>query len=105
MNKMLVELQKQQKDEYDKWETCKKDIDQTEDSIKEGEETKEDLDEKHKALSNQAEVLADEIEKLNADVNDMQISLKQAGEDRHAENAVFQTSVSDQRAAVQILNK
>jgi predicted RNase H-like nuclease (RuvC/YqgF family) len=105
MDKMLAELQKQQKEEYQKWETCKKDIDETEDSIKEGEETKEDLDEKHRALTNAADVLTDEIEKLNTDVADMQVSLKQAGEDRKAENDVFQTSVSDQRAAVQILNK
>merc|ERR1719490_218921 len=37
MDKMLAELAKQQKDEYAKWEECKKGIDETEDSIKEGE--------------------------------------------------------------------
>ena len=35
----------------------------------------------------------------------MEVSLKSAGEDRKAENQIFQTSISDQRATVQILEK
>jgi predicted RNase H-like nuclease (RuvC/YqgF family) len=105
MDKMLAELQKQQKEEYQKWETCKKDIDETEDSIKESEWTKEDLDEKNKALTNTIQQLEEEIGQLKKDVADNEVSLKQAGENRHAENEVFQTSVSDQRAAIEILTK
>merc|ERR1719152_555710 len=105
MDKMMQELQKQQKDEYKKWEVCKKDIDETEDSIKEGENTKEDLDEKHKALTNTIATLTDDIAKLKIDVADTEVSLKQAGEDRHEENRVFQAAVSDQRATIEILKK
>merc|ERR1711956_206309 len=43
MDKMLAELMKQQKDEYAKWEECKKGIDEAEDSIKEGMYKKKDL--------------------------------------------------------------
>ena len=43
LDKMLAELLKQQKAEYEKNEKCKKDIDVTEDSIKEGEHLKADL--------------------------------------------------------------
>merc|ERR1719262_1710885 len=35
----------------------------------------------------------------------MEVSLKRAGEDRKAENKLFQTSVADQRVVVQILKK
>merc|ERR1719454_203268 len=35
----------------------------------------------------------------------MEVSLKKAGEDRKAENQLFQASVSDQRATVAILKK
>merc|ERR1712050_585004 len=64
---MLAELQKQQKEEYAKWEACKTDIDKSED--------------------------------------DMEVGLKAAGEQRKEQNQVFQTSVMDQRATTNILNK
>mmetsp|Transcript_49635 Transcript_49635/g.137947 ORF Transcript_49635/g.137947 Transcript_49635/m.137947 type:complete len:729 (-) Transcript_49635:85-2271(-) len=105
MDKMLVELQKQQREEYSKWELCKKDIDLTEDEIKEGTSLKEDLAEKHLALSNEIATLTEEIAALKKDVADMEVSLKEAGEERKAQNALFQTSVSDQRATVNILEK
>mmetsp|Transcript_44117 Transcript_44117/g.105576 ORF Transcript_44117/g.105576 Transcript_44117/m.105576 type:complete len:731 (-) Transcript_44117:93-2285(-) len=105
MDKMLAELQKQQKDEYAKMESCKKNIDETEDSIKEGENLKEDLAEKHLAVSDEIATLESEIEELKKDVADMEVSLKQAGEERKAQNAVFQTSVADQRATTNILQK
>jgi len=105
MDKMLAELAKQQKDEYAKWEECKKGIDETEDSIKEGEYKKKDLDEKHKEIVSSIETLEQQIEDLKNDVSEMQVSLKKAGEDRKAENQVFQTSISDQRATVLILEK
>merc|ERR550514_2018926 len=52
MDDMLAELQKQQKDEYDKNEACKKDIDETEDKIKVANNEKDDLAEKNKAQTN-----------------------------------------------------
>merc|ERR1719476_1088855 len=105
MDKMLAELLKQQQAEYEKNEKCKKDIDVTEDSIKEGEHVKADLGEKHQMLTDSISTLKTEIEELKADVKAMEISLKAAGEERKAQNKLFQTSVSDQRAVINILNK
>merc|ERR1712032_1007050 len=105
MDKMLVQLQKQQAAEYDKNEKCKKDIDVTEDSIKEGEHLKADLSEKHQMLTDTISTLEEEIKGLKADVKAMEISLKSAGEERKAQNKLFQVSVSDQRAVINILNK
>mmetsp|Transcript_13405 Transcript_13405/g.22044 ORF Transcript_13405/g.22044 Transcript_13405/m.22044 type:complete len:728 (-) Transcript_13405:58-2241(-) len=103
MDKLLAELKAQQKEEYEKWETCKKDIDQTEDKIKEEEQTKADLADKHKELTNTLETLAKQIADLEAEVTQMEVSLKQAGEQRKAQNQLYQTTMADQRATVQIL--
>jgi len=105
MDKMVAELQKQQKEEYAKWEFCKKSIDETEDNIKVGENTKKDLNDKHTDLVNTIETLSASIAELKKEVADMEVSLKQAGENRKEENELFQTSVSDQRATINILKK
>jgi len=105
MDKMTVELQRQQKAEYAKWEECRTDIDATEDKIKEGRLTKEDLDDKYKDLVNTLGTLKDDITKLEADVAEMELSLKRAGEQRKAENELYQASLSDQRLTITILNK
>merc|ERR1719221_1380279 len=67
MDRMMAELQKQQKEEYAKWETCKADIDKTEDDIKVGENVKKDLAEKHRQLSNTIATLRDEIAELKSE--------------------------------------
>mmetsp|Transcript_79939 Transcript_79939/g.248056 ORF Transcript_79939/g.248056 Transcript_79939/m.248056 type:complete len:713 (-) Transcript_79939:54-2192(-) len=105
MDKMLAELQKQQKEESAKLELCTRQIDEVEDSIKEGEHLKQDLAQKHQALADTIETLTAEIAGLESDVKDMQVSLKQAGEERKSQNGVFQSSMADQRATISILNK
>merc|ERR550514_1902820 len=90
MDDMVVELKAQQKAEYEKREKCKTDLDTTDDQIKAATWEKEDLEEKKLAHENAIEV-------LKTDIADMQISLKKAGEDRKAENLLFQTSVTDSR--------
>jgi len=105
MDKMLAELANQQKTEYAKWETCNANIDKTEDDIKVGMETKEDLDAKHKALANLIDSLTRDIAALKQEEADMEVSLKEAGEQRKQQNQVYQTSVMDQRATANILNK
>jgi len=104
MDKMLVELKDQQKTEYAKWESCKKEIDETEDKIKVKSQTKDDLDAKHKDLSNTIATIGDEIARLKEEVTQSQIALKEAGEQRKAANQLYQTTMSDQRATIAILN-
>jgi len=104
MDKMHAELAAQQKAEYEKNEACKKEIDATEDKIKEGENTKADLDSKHQDLTNTLERLARQISELKAEVAEMEVSLKQAGEQRKSDNQLYQTTMSDQRATIEVLN-
>lgn len=105
MDKMLAELKDQQKAEYEKWEFCKKSIDETEDSIKEKTWEKEDLEEKKLQTENEIKVLETDMEELKAAVSELEVSLKQAGEQRKEENQNFQTAVADQRATIVVLNK
>jgi hypothetical protein len=104
MDKMLAELAAEQKAEYEKGEACKKELDETEDKIKVATNEKEDLDMKHTEVSNELEALAADIKSLKKEVADMEVSLKEAGEQRKANNALYQQSVNDQRATVQVLN-
>merc|ERR1719198_473899 len=71
MDKMLAELEKQQKDEYEKNEKCKQDIDSTEDDIWTAKREKKDLEEKNLDLSNTLETLAEEIKTLKQKVLNM----------------------------------
>jgi len=105
MDKFMVELKKQQKDEYDKNEFCKKEIDANEDQTKVKTHEKEDLEDKETELETQIRVLTEEIDALNKEVGEMQVSLKRAGEDRKSENQDFQAQVADQRAVMNLLNK
>merc|ERR1711907_543627 len=73
MDKMLSELEKQQKEEYEKNEKCKKDIDSTEDDIWTAKREKKDLEEKNLDLSNTLETLAEEIKTLKQEVSDMEV--------------------------------
>jgi len=104
MDKMLVQLKEQQKAEYEKWESCKADLDQTEDKIKTKTQTKDDLTSKHKDLTNTLATVGTEIDRLQTEVAEMQVALKEAGEQRKAANGLFQTTMSDQRATIAILN-
>merc|ERR1719229_1890712 len=105
MDKMMAELQKQQKEEYAKWETCKANIDKTEDDIKVGENVKKDLAEKHLGLTNTINTLKDEIAALKQQVAESEVALKEASEQRKAQNQLFQQEVADQRATINILQK
>jgi len=104
MDTMLSELASQQKAEYAKWESCKKDIDTNEDKIWDAKVVKRDLASKHKDLTNILATVDKDISDLKTEVADAEVSLKQAGEQRKAENQLFQTTIADQRAMVTILN-
>merc|ERR1719191_667314 len=105
MDNFMIELKKQQKDEYEKNEFCKKELDTNEDTTKVKDQEKEDLEDKLAETENSIKTLTSEIDALKKEVGEMQVSLKRSGEDRKAENQEFQAQVADQRAVVNILNK
>mmetsp|Transcript_21692 Transcript_21692/g.44445 ORF Transcript_21692/g.44445 Transcript_21692/m.44445 type:complete len:720 (+) Transcript_21692:78-2237(+) len=105
MDKMSKELEVQQKQEYEKKDLCVAEIDKTEDKIKEKDQTKEDLLEKHTGLVNTLSTLNADITELKAQIEELEVSMKQAGEQRKKENEIYRAAVSDQRATAQILKK
>lgn len=66
---------------------------------------REDLDSKIADLESQIAGLTDEIAKATEAVAQNREEIKKAGEDREAENAVFQTEVQEQRATQVVLKK
>merc|ERR1719326_2188549 len=105
MDAMVAELQAQQKAEDEKHDTCKHDIDSTEDSIKEAEWQKKNIEATKLELENTIETLTNDIQSLKDAIAEAEQALKKAGEERKAENQVFQKAVSDQRATAAILKK
>merc|ERR1719464_2246911 len=64
---------------------------------------KKDLMAKIEDLEMTIKALADAIAKLKAEIAEMQVQMKRAGEDREKENKEFQTTVADQRATQKLL--
>jgi len=67
------------------------------------EREKQDLIAKIEDLEMSIEALTKAIETLKAEIAEMQVQLKRAGEDREKENKEFQTTVADQRASAKLL--
>merc|ERR1711904_598272 len=54
-------------------------------------------------LKMQIDALTKAIDTLKAEIAEMQVQMKRAGEDREKENKEFQTTVADQRATAKLL--
>lgn len=105
MDKMLAELRSQQKAEAEKKDFCNQEIDQLEDSLQDAGHQHEDLQAKKLGLENSVATLKVDIENLQSEVAGLQVALKQAGEERKKANLLFQQSISDQRATINVLEK
>jgi len=105
MDKMVIELKKQQKEEVEKHDTCTADIQDNERANRTKTSEREDLEATIADLGATLKQLAQELEDLKLEVKENHISLKTASEQRKAENKEFQQVVSDQRATKVILTK
>jgi len=102
---MVVQLTKEKEDEIKKKDFCV-------DSFNENQlqtENKEHEKEKFLAKLEDAEMTISELKKsidgLNAEISEMQIQLKRAGEDREKQNREFQATVADQRQTQKLLQE
>jgi len=105
MDKLVVDLKEQQKEEVEFKAYCTKELDENEKDILHKNEHKEDLDTKIKQLQAHMDKLAEEIAAANDQIAKTNVEIKQASQDREKENAQFQQVISDQRATQAILNK
>merc|ERR1712146_388998 len=68
-----------------------------------GTREKQDLTAKIEDLTMTIEKLTNAIDALKAEIAEMQVQLKRAGEDREKQNKEFQTTVADQRETQKLL--
>jgi hypothetical protein len=105
IDKMVTELEAQQADEVKHRDFCTTGLAQTE---KEQQLKGRDLDSlaAHiEDLGATADTLGEEIAGLKGEIAEMTTQVKRAGEDRESQNADFQQTVSDQRAAQTVLQR
>jgi hypothetical protein len=105
IDEMLVELKKQQKDEFEHKEWCNKELRENSLTHKKKTYKAEDLTKANNVLADTIETLDTEIEGLQEAVAEAKKIIKRASEDREAANKEFQQTVADQNASVQILKK
>merc|ERR1719440_2595485 len=102
---MVAQLQKEKGDEIKHKDFCVDEFNTNQLQTEKKEREKTDLEAKIEDLTLTIKTLTEEIETLKAEIAEMQLQLKRAGEDREKENKEFQTTVADQRATQQLLEK
>merc|ERR1719464_2629443 len=100
---MIAQLTKEKEDEIKHKDFCVDEFNKNELQTEKKEREKKDLIAKIEDLEMTIKALADAIAKLKAEIAEMQVQMKRAGEDREKENKEFQTTVADQRATQKLL--
>merc|ERR1719183_1743557 len=100
---MVKDLKQEKADDIKQKDYCTEELNNNERAQELKARDIDGLDAKIADLASTIDQLAKEIAALQAEVAEMQKQLKRAGEDREAENADFQTTISDQRATQKLL--
>jgi len=100
---MVAQLLKEKEDEIKHKDFCTDEFNTNQLQTEKKEREKKDLIAKIEDLEMTIKALADAIDKLKAEIAEMQVQMKRAGEDREKENKEFQTTVADQRATQKLL--
>merc|ERR1719503_160354 len=100
---MVVQLLKEKEDEIKHKDFCVDELNTNQLQTEKKEREKQDLIAKIEDLEMTIKQLADAIENLKAEIAEMQVQLKRAGEDREKQNKEFQSVVADQRATQKLL--
>merc|ERR1719401_315649 len=100
---MVAQLLKEKDDEIKHKDFCVDEFNTNELQTEKKEREKADLTAKIEDLELTIKQLTEAIDALKAEIAEMQVQLKRAGEDREKENKEFQTTVADQRATQKLL--
>merc|ERR1712183_641076 len=100
---MVAQLLKEKEDEIKHKDFCVDEFNTNELQTEKKEREKKDLTAKIEDLEQTIKQLTEAIDQLKAEVAEMQVQLKRAGEDREKENKEFQMTVADQRATQKLL--
>merc|ERR1719393_351391 len=102
---MIAELLKQKEDEIKQKDFCVNGFNENEKQTNENLRKKTDLTTLIEDLTMKIDTLHKAIETLKAEIGEMQVQMKRAGENRDKENKEFQTTVAEQRATQVLLTK
>mmetsp|Transcript_4572 Transcript_4572/g.11525 ORF Transcript_4572/g.11525 Transcript_4572/m.11525 type:complete len:424 (+) Transcript_4572:72-1343(+) len=105
MDKMMVDLKKQQEEEVQVKSNCQKEFADNEKITYEKTTLKEDLEAAMASLEKKLETLADEVKTAKEEIAATKKAVLEAGETRERENKEFQTVVAEQRATQEVLKK
>jgi chromosome segregation ATPase len=100
---MIAQLAKEQEEEVQHKDFCVDEINANEKETQAKEQKKGTLEVHIEDLTETIDKLGKLIMELKAKIADLQLQLKRASEDKEAENALFQTTVADQRATQKLL--
>jgi len=100
---MVAQLLKEKEDEIKHKDFCVEEFNTNELQTEKKERAKQDLTAKIEDLELTIKSLTEAIDTLKAEIAEMQVQLKRAGEDREKENKEFQMTVADQRATQKLL--
>jgi hypothetical protein len=100
---MIAQLLVEKADEIKHKDFCVDEFNTNQLQTEKKEREKQDLIAKIEDLEMAIEQLTKAIETLKAEIAEMQVQLKRAGEDREKENKEFQTTVADQRETQKLL--
>merc|ERR1719218_50563 len=100
---MIAQLLKEKEDEIKHKDFCVDEFNQNQLTTERKTREKADLEAKIEDLNLTIKTLTEEIEALKAEIAEMQVQLKRAGENRENENKEFQLTVADQRETQKLL--
>merc|ERR1719401_1192046 len=90
IDKMIATLKTQQADEVKKNDWCKAELQENEMTTMKTKDLKADLEAKIGELESTIKRLSEEVEKAHMDINQLQVELQRASENRKQENMDFQ---------------
>merc|ERR1719473_2308184 len=102
---MVAALTKEKADEIKHKDFCTDEFNKNQLETEKKERERQDLEARIEDLELTIKTLTEQIDALKAEIAEMQVQMKRAGEDREKENKEFQQTVADQRASVVLLNK
>merc|ERR1711941_157895 len=100
---MVAQLLKEKADEIKHKDFCVDEFNTNQLQTEKKERQKQDLIAKIEELELTIKTLTEQIESLKAEIAEMQVQLKRAGENREKENKEFQMTVADQRETQKLL--
>jgi chromosome segregation ATPase len=100
---MIAQLLTEKADEIKHKDFCVDEFNSNQLQTEKKEREKQDVVAKIEDLEMTIDALAKDIDSLKAQISEMQIQLKRAGENREKENNEFQTTVADQRETQKLL--